>query len=145
MQRLYSVGLLFIFYIVMTFSAYAQRESYTWRVEKIIKTETNGQQYKIEYTYTTNGRIETVKYFTVSNALNITISDFSFNNTGKPISYLVTYNREGGTVNVTIEYDRQGKLVELKKVYNRQTTLFSYSYSRGTIIVTQKKKEVIHG
>ena len=124
----------------MTFSAYAQRESYTWRVEKIIKTETNGQQYKIEYTYTTNGRIETVKYFTVSNALNITISDFSFNNTGKPISYLVTYNREGGTVNVTIEYDRQGKLVELKKVYNRQTTLFSYSYSRGTIIVTQKEE-----
>ena len=144
MRRLSLFCLLFILAIFQFNSADAQRDE--WRIIKKIRTETNGQKFNTEYTYSNNAQIESVKYLTIGDAVNITISDFKFDRNKKPSSYIVTWNREGAKANISLKYDNDGRLIELKKVdANRETSLFTYRYSEKEIFIVEQKSNTNSG
>ena len=102
MRRLPVFYLTFVLAILQFTSVDAQKLMDEWRVIKKLRTETNGQQSIIEYTYSQDGTIKTVKYLNAKGALSLIINNFNFDRNNKPVSYTLQYNN-GSKTNVTLK------------------------------------------
>ncbi|MEO5948602.1 MAG: C1 family peptidase [Chitinophagaceae bacterium] len=136
-MRHLSVSLFLILAIVYSTSVDAQNLTDNWRVLTKTITHQNGEKNVYEYLYSYDNRIKSVKYLSSRGSLFLSIINFNFNSNNKPESYTVQYS-DGSRISVRVKYDNQGRISELEKVFGREISVFNYTYSATSIIITQK-------